>query len=115
MNEADLRRRFEELRDVERGAAPPFVVAHRPARRWAPLAVAALLLIVTVAAAVLATRSHRTVFTADDRVAARAIAAWHPPTEFLLRTPGSELLTSTPSIPDAAARSLVESAKGVSR
>ena len=28
-------------------------------------------------------------FTADDRAAARAIATWHPPTDFLLRMPST--------------------------
>jgi len=42
-------------------------------------------------------RSER--FTPADRAAARSIAEWHAPTDFLLRTPGRDLLTSVPSIP----------------
>ena len=115
----DLRQRYEELRDEERRSVPPFIVPRpRPAlsaRRWAPLAAAALLLIVSLSAVLLSLRARRPSFTAADRSAARAIAEWRPPTEFLLRTPGRELLTSTPSIPDAAARALIQSSKGVSR
>jgi hypothetical protein len=115
----DLRRRYEEVREEEQRVAPPFGASLRrrpePAlRRWAPLAVAALLLIVIGTLAVFSMRSRREPFTAGDRIAARAIADWHPPTDFLLRTPGRELLTSTPSIPDRAARSLAQSSKGVS-
>ena len=32
--------------------------------------------------------------------AARSVAEWQPPTDFLLRTPGNDMLTSTPRIPD---------------
>ncbi len=115
----DLRQRFEELRDEERSGVPPFRASrqrrpHSSSWRWMPVTVAALLLIVSLSV-VFSMRSRRASFTSDDRIAAHAIADWHPPTEFLLRTPGSELLTSMPSIPDGAVRSLVQSSKGVSR
>jgi hypothetical protein len=116
-NDLDLRRRFEELRDEERQMAPHFAPSRRlesTAWRWTAIAVTALLLIVAVSLAVLSLRSRRVSFTSDDRLAARAIADWHPPTDFLLRTPGRELLSSTPSIPGHAARSLAQSIKGVS-
>ena len=114
----DLRQRFEELRDEERSGVPPFRASSRgrsdlSARRWLPVTVAALLLLVSLSV-VFSMRSRRASFTSDDRRAARVIADWHPPTEFLLRTPGSELLTSMPSIPDAAVRSIIQSSKGVS-
>ena len=98
----DLHARFEELREEERASAPRFSV-HPPRRisRRPLLALAVLLLIVV---AVFYPRRPQP-FTASDRAAARAIADWHAPTDFLLRTPGSELLDSTPSIPS----------KGVSR
>lgn len=115
----DLRQRFEELREEEHRVVPPFRASRRlrpdsSARRWMPVTVAALLLIVSVSV-LFSMRSRRASFTSDDRIAAHAIADWRPPTEFLLRTPGSELLTSMPSIPDGAVRSLVQSSKGVSR
>jgi len=119
-DDLELGQRFDELRDAERHVVPPFRALRRArpdlsGRRWTALALAALLLIVSISAVVFSTHLRRVSFTSDDRIAARAIADWHPPTEFLLRTPGSELLTSMPSIPDAAARALVQSPKGVSR
>ena len=87
--------RFAELREEERAVVPPFTVPrpqHFVALRWA---VAALLLVIVVA---LFPRHHIT-FTPDDRAAARSITEWHPPTDFLLRTPGREVLSTVPSIP----------------
>ena len=86
----DLRARFAELRDEELRTTPVFAVAVAPASRrpyWRrPAAALALLLIVCI---VLSIRTRLTSFTADDRAAARAIATWHPPTDFLLRMPST--------------------------
>jgi len=85
----DLHARFAELRDEELRTIPPFAIVAPASRRpyWRrPAAALALLLIVCV---VLAIRSRQTSFTADDRAAARAIATWHPPTDFLLRMPST--------------------------
>jgi hypothetical protein len=99
-DEGDFRARFEELRKEELRFAPRFRMAR--SRRLAPrrliAAAAALILLVLVVA--ISVRSRRTTFSASDRAAVRSIAAWHPPTEFLLRTPGSEILLTTPVIPD---------------
>jgi hypothetical protein len=81
----NLQERFAELREEERHAIPPFAPS-APARStwWRPAAAAfTVLLIVCV---VLAVRPHRTTFTPADRAAARAVAAWRPPTDVLLRT-----------------------------
>ena len=116
-DDLDLRQRFQDLRDEERRAIPAFARSaprpHTLARRWATLAAAAALLMI-VSTAVLTLRPRSVSFTADDRVAATAIAQWHPQTDVLLRTPGSDLLTSTPSIPDDSSRSAAQSTKGVS-
>ena len=98
----DLRRRFEELRKEESASAPRFAIPslRQPNRR--PLLAFAVLLLIVIA---LLFPRHSETFTPADRAAARSIADWHPPTDFLLRTPGSDLLTSMPSIPS----------KGVSR
>jgi hypothetical protein len=98
----DLRRRFEELREEERTSVPRFAIPspRQPNRR--PLLALAVLLLVVIA---LLFPRHSETFTPADRAAARSIAEWHAPTDFLLRTPGRELLTSVPSIPS----------KGVSR
>ncbi|HXA18493.1 MAG TPA: hypothetical protein VN380_15985 [Thermoanaerobaculia bacterium] len=100
-DEGEFRARFEELREEESRFAPRFCVA-RPRRRLAPrrLAAVAAALILLVLVVVISVRSRRTTFSASDRAAVRSIAAWHPPTEFLLRTPGSEILLTTPVIPD---------------
>ncbi len=85
----DLRARFAELRDEELRTIPSFaVVAPAPRRPYwrRPAAALALLLIVIV---VVSLRPRRTSFTPDDRAAARAIATWHPPTDFLLRMPST--------------------------
>lgn len=85
----DLRARFAELRDEELRTIPKFAVVAPASRRpyWRrPAAALALLLIVCV---VLSLRSRKPSFTADDRAAARAIATWHPPTDFLLRMPST--------------------------
>jgi hypothetical protein len=99
--EAELRERFAQLRADERRGIPPFnlqarVRTHRPA--WRPIAAAAVLLLVVIAAVTL--RPRPTEFSASDRAAVRSVAAWHPPTDFLMQTPGSEMLTTTPRIPD---------------
>jgi len=91
-----LRERFAELREEERDVAPQFRVARKRqsfvALRWA---VACLLLVIIAA---LFPRHHVT-FTADDRAAAREITRWQSPTDFLLTTPGHEVLSTIPSIP----------------
>ena len=84
----DLRARFAELRDEERRATPVFAAIVAPASRrpyWRrPAAVLILLLLVML----FSSKRHPS-FTADDRAAARAIATWHPPTDFLLRMPST--------------------------
>jgi len=117
-DDLDLRQRFHELRDEEQRAIPPFATSAPPpralVRRWAPLAAAASLLLI-VSTVIFTVRPRSVSFTASDRAAATAVAEWQPQTDFLLRTPGSELLTSTPSIPDSSTRSFAQSTKGVSQ
>jgi hypothetical protein len=96
----ELRARFQELRDEERRLVPRFGVPHR--RRFVPrrlLATAAALVLLAIVV-VISVRSRKTTFSASDRAAVQTIAAWHPPTDFLLQTPGSEILMKTPMIPD---------------
>lgn len=100
----DLRRRFEELRSEESRWVPAFnPTPQRPARfptRARFAAAAAFLLLFAALAVVVAVRPERTRFSESDRAIARSIAAWRPPTAFLLRTPGSEILATTPVILD---------------
>lgn len=100
-DESDLRERFAQLRAEERPAVPRFGVESRGRTRpviWRAIAATAALLLIAIITITL--RSRPTKFSATDRAAVRSVAAWHPPTDFLLRTPGSEMLTTTPRIPD---------------
>jgi hypothetical protein len=99
MDESELRKNFERLRDADREHAPTFAQIHRRARRRlrvAPrlrpltIAAAAAVLIVTVWMARARTFSHPET--------APAIATWRAPTDVLLDTPGSELLGAMPAL-----------------
>lgn len=100
-DESDIRERFADLRAEERAFIPRFDwMRHRrrPYVAWRMIAVTAALLLVVIATILV--RAPSTEFSASDRAAVRSVADWHPPTDFLLRTPGSEMLTTTPHIPD---------------
>ena len=100
-DDTDLRERFAQLRAEERMGIPRFQVTARsrkPRIVWRLVAAPALLLLIIIL--ILTIRPRPTSFSDSDRMAARTVAAWHPPTDFLLRTPGSEMLTTTPRIPD---------------
>jgi hypothetical protein len=107
MNEDDLRRRFVELRGEERAAIPAFHSIRRARHqrlvpRRALIGAGALVLIMLIAIlAAIANRGPRE-FTADDLLAARRIDSWHAPTDTLLRTPGHDLLVTTPDIPSTS-------------
>jgi hypothetical protein len=83
----NLREAFETLRQQEAGSAPRFdrMWHARAQRSFTPrLAFAAMVLIIV---AVLAFRPEKP---------QPSITAWKAPTDFLLQTPGRELLQSTP-------------------
>lgn len=100
----ELRNRFRELRADEESRAPRFGL--RPFRRevrWRPLsALAAVLLVSFVTIIAIEIRARRSTFSDADRAVVQAVRVWQPPTEFLLRTPGDEILTTTPPIPDTS-------------
>jgi hypothetical protein len=99
--ESELRERFAQLRAEERRGISPFNVQARGRIQrlaWRPIAAAVVLLLMVIAAVIV--RPHPTTFSASDLAAVRSVAAWHPPTDFLMQTPGSEMLTTTPRIPD---------------
>lgn len=99
--DADLRERFARLRAEERLAIPRFRIEPRPQKRaavWRAIAAPAALLLVI--AAIVTIRSHPTAFSDSDHAIVRSVTEWHPPTDFLLQTPGNEMLTTTPQIPD---------------
>lgn len=99
--ESDLRERFAQLRAEERLGIPRFDSQPRGRKRhvaWRVIAATAALLLVVIM--IITIPSHPTRFSDSDRAVVRSVAEWHPPTDFLLRTPGSEMLTTTPHIPD---------------
>ena len=99
--DSDLRERFAQLRAEDQRVVPPFDpamrVRKRPLVRRVAAATAALLLFLVIAIAI---RSRPTRFSDADHATVHRVAAWQSPTDFLLRTPGKELLTTTPQIPD---------------
>ena len=102
MNDADLRTRFRELREEDQRHVPAYVERRASARRRSLglIPAVAVLLLVAILIGLAARRPRpQTSFSPADARAARAISAWRAPTDALLRPPGSELLTSLPSIP----------------
>jgi hypothetical protein len=101
MNERDdfdLRERFAHLRDRERACAPDFDrvvaragVARGPRASWAYVAAAAL--VVAAVALVVLRRIEMPAQRTES-----SLARWSAPTDFLLRTPGHELLSTSPAL-----------------
>lgn len=97
--DCDLREAFARLRREERARVTPFpevlriAQRRRAERRW-PMRVPAMVAVVA-ALGVLAARQAG-YFDPSPRVAG-SLASWVAPTEFLLRTPGEELLSGTPA------------------
>lgn len=92
-----LKKAFAQLRAEERASAPPFdvtAVRIRPTRRvhWA---VGSAALAAAIAAVVLWPGSVK------DDVVNMSITEWHAPTDVLLKTPGSELLTDMPALDES--------------
>jgi len=102
-NDQDLRDRFAALRRQEEPQAPGFTSrpasSRKPVRPRSPgtlLAAAAFLLAIAAAGLWLRTASHRPQPEPGKPVA--SIADWKPPTDFLLDTPGRQLLATVPAI-----------------
>ncbi len=108
MNDADLRTRFRELREEDQRHVPAYVERRASARRRSFVGLVpavAVLLLVAILIGLAARRPRaQTSFSPADAQAARAISAWRAPTDALLQPPGSELLTSLPSIPSKGVR-----------
>ena len=87
MNDDQLRNAFAELRRAETARIPAFRIHGRRGRRpHMRLAFAVVLLIVLA------------VVMIPRRPPQPSISAWRAPTDFLLQTPGRELLTSVPDL-----------------
>ena len=99
-DEHDLRSRFQTLRELDERGAPRFRVPRARASRPRFVVAAAMIVILSASLAMIAIRGRAVKFSESDRATAQSIAAWQPPTRFLLRTPAGEILTTTPAIPD---------------
>jgi hypothetical protein len=115
--DSDLRDSFAALRRREEEAAPGFdalseSAARRrqppgPSHRFRPLAIAAAA-VAGAALVVVSSPWFRThVPPADPSTRAVAsITAWRPATDFLLRTPGQEILTKPPAFGGASSNGI---------
>jgi hypothetical protein len=92
-----LKTHFENLREEDRRATPPFArtaaTAAAFSRHGSYLRIALAAMPVLAIAVMLAVRTHRS----TDAVP-RELAAWSSPTAFLLETPGKQLLNQTPRL-----------------
>ena len=88
MNDNILRNAFDELRRAEAAHVPAFRVATRRSLKLR-YAFAAIVLLIAVAVAIVPRHSP------PQRP---SITAWRAPTDFLLQTPGRELLSSVPDL-----------------
>src|SRR5437016_5505963 len=95
----DLGTLFHQLRDEEARNLPSLRLRGEGAakRRVRGLAPALIMIILAVVLGV-------AVFHHRPAPVTESIVTWKAPTDFLLRTPGSELLTSVPRIPDLPER-----------
>jgi hypothetical protein len=100
-DESEIRRRFAQLRESDRVRAPTFAQiygrtrARRTSRatpRVRPLLIDALVAVVIGAALVWHSQSS------SPSTVTETIATWRAPTDVLLTTPGSELLSTMPAL-----------------
>ena len=87
----DLRQLFHRLRDEElpvAGFQSPARKRQRATGNWWRAVIATALVLIIIA------------ITHQRPPAAESIVTWKAPTDFLLRTPGSEVLSAVPQIPE---------------
>ncbi len=95
----DLRERFEALRREEEAQAPAFAVPGARSRRPPPLpAWAAAAALVIVAGAALWWLLPRADENAAPLLVDWSATVWRAPTDFLLETPGRDLLRTVPTL-----------------
>ena len=101
MDENELRSRFAQLREADRGRVPTFAQIYGRARarhslratgRVRPLVIGAAAAVVIVALSLAYARSF------SPSAATPTIANWRAPTDVLLQTPGSALLGEMPAL-----------------
>jgi hypothetical protein len=97
-DDRDLRDVFARLKEEDRARTPSFKVPiAKEAPRWGPVtrvAAAAALVLITLVLA----RPDRTPPSMASQVVDLGAATWESPTDFLLITPGRELLRSVPVV-----------------
>ena len=101
MDDGELRRRFERLRNADRDRVPAFAHAYERARARQALRVTPRLrpfLIGAAAAVLLVTVWMARARSFSHSETTPAIATWRAPTDVLLDTPGSELLGAMPAL-----------------
>lgn len=95
-DDRDLREGFARLRDEDRARVPAFrVPPAAPRWTWSPRVVIAAAIILV---ALMLARPDRTPTSLSSRFVDLRTATWQSPTDFLLVTPGSELLRSVPAV-----------------
>jgi len=99
IDDNELRRRFTEMREVDRNRAPVFAHTFGSARALRSLRKTPRLRPLVIAAAVvIAALSLAYGRSITPSTTAPAIATWRAPTDVLLQTPGSELLSAMPEL-----------------
>ena len=97
-DDRDLRARFEQLREEDRTRVPAFRAPQpgKAPQRWSVRPVAAAAAVILIAL-VLAWPTRRPPAVGRQGVDL-SVVAWQSPTDFLLITPGSELLRTVPAV-----------------
>lgn len=97
-DDRELRNMFARLKAEERAHVPPFRTPARPAKRqplWLPrVAVAAAIALIALVLA----RPDRPPQNVSLHTVGLGTAIWRSPTDFLLTTPGSELMRTVPAV-----------------
>jgi len=93
-DDRDLRERFARLRDEERAHAPAFHVTRQAPRwTWSPrVVIAAAIVLIALVLARPDQAPRRFAHPGIDL----GVVAWQSPTDFLLVTPGRELMRTVP-------------------
>ena len=103
MDENEIRRRFDEMRETDRVSGPSFAQTHAQARvrarrngraslRLRPLVMGAAAAVLVAVVVLARGRSL------SPSAPAPTITTWTAPTDVFLRTPGSELLAEMPAL-----------------
>jgi type VI protein secretion system component VasF len=123
-NDRDLRDSFAALRGEQEARAPEFVIPPRPVskhgrRNASARLLAALACVAAMMAAVLWLRTPAKTPRRTSDAPIASITNWKSPTNFLLDTPGRELLRTVPAIgvwpADAMAANLRRRPRQISR